>query len=111
MSKHFTHPAFELFGNEARTRVAIAFIPDPGVEISVPQLSEVIGKPQASLNDGVSKLMYRGLLERGDPNQAGPRTFKRVEHPMWAVYETAKLAFAELGIEMQSIVETPEPEL
>lgn len=111
MSKNFTHPSFELFGNEARTRVALAFIPDLGFEVSVPQLSELLGKPQSSLNDSVGTLSYRGLLERGDPDESGPRTYKRVDHPMWGVYEATKLAFNELGVGIRSIAEEPEPEV
>ncbi len=100
-----THPAFDLLGSEARTRVAFAFIPDPGSDVTSPQLSALLDKPQASLNDSIYALQFRGLLEQGVPNETGPRTFRRVDHPMWAVYEAAKIAFGELGVEIRSIVE------
>jgi hypothetical protein len=111
MPRNFSHSAFEHFDNEARTRIAFAFIPDPGADVSVPQLSELIGKPPTSLNDGASKLLHQGLLEQGDPTESGVRTYRRVGHPIWAVYETARLVFTELGIEVRSLAPSPEIEL
>jgi hypothetical protein len=98
-----SHPVFGLFGSEARTRIAFALIPDPETEISVPQLSELLHKPHGCLIDPVRSLVDQGLLELGEPGESGAQTYRRAEHPAWAVYETAKLVFSELGVEVWSV--------
>jgi|GEM_PF-2709198 len=121
MPRNFTHRAFDHFGSESRARIAFAFIPDPGTEVSIPYLSKLIGKPDGSLSDSVNKLVQGGLLQQSGADEAGRHTYRRIENPMWAVYETARIVFTGMGIEIGSIAPPsemqpaemllPEPEL
>lgn len=98
-----SHPVFELYGSEARTRAALAFIPDPERYVTTAEIAKAVGKPSSSVLDAIYTLHHHGLIEKNTNKEPGPMTFKRVESELWVVYETAKIAFTELGIEIQSL--------
>ncbi|MCA9342805.1 helix-turn-helix transcriptional regulator [Candidatus Saccharibacteria bacterium] len=106
-TRRIGHPAFELFGGELRTRVALSFIPDPETCVTVAEIAELLDKEKTSVRDPLNNLRDHGLLEEGrEDNGKATLLYSRIEHPMWEMYEAGKIALMKMGIETISITDT-----
>lgn len=99
----FSNQTFEIFGNEARARVAIAFIPDPEVNVSARQIADAIDRPVTSIMDALYSLSHLGLLELVVNESVAVKQFRRTESPLWPIFDATKAVLDEMGVQVFSI--------
>jgi hypothetical protein len=88
-----------IFGGEARLFLALAFIPDPERPVKAMSLCGLLDRSISEVLKSGNQLAEQGMLIASD----NPKEFKRVDSPLWAIFETAKVVFADMGIDCPSI--------
>lgn len=97
------YPILNIFGGEARLFVALAFIPDPERPVQVKEIAEILDRDAPPILQASYQLESSGLVSVSHARQPNPKEITRTSSPLWAIYETAKLTLAGMGIDSPSI--------
>lgn len=97
------YPILNVFGGEARLFVALAFIPDPEEPVFAKEIANILDRDVAPVLQASYQLESSGLVSIKHVRQPNPKEITRISSPLWAVYETAKVVLADIGIESPSI--------
>lgn len=97
------YPILRVFGGEARLFVALAFIPDPEAPVMAKEIAEILDRGVAPVLQTGYQLESSGLVSITKVQKPSPKEITRISSPLWAIYETAKVVLADMGIESPSL--------